>query len=400
MIAFGTRPRYRHGQRSSHKITVLLLLPVDTQFEIPCFSEILSVVSDAGCSDEGSGSNPKTKRKLDDAGASEINRLYPESRRKDEKERPISEFTPLAGGGWRKRVAERGRNWSDVTRARREECRKGGLNSPKTRWWKKKRDGRPLNTAQSVLPQNWSGTDPNHTVTCMVLEAAVTIYVKLAPCRYEFRGTRLDTLIRLRICILRCEEVLGPVDSRDVIYTKTRLRTPSTDQSSRRPPHRKKCTRTANCFINRHPGTGVCIQVSSRTIQRRLAEGHLGSRCPLRVLPLTPTQRRLRLKWYRARGNWTAAEWNQVVFSDESRFNLSSDDNRVRVWRPRREHLNSAFALQRHTAPTAGVMVWGAIAYNTRSPLDLVLISGTMTAQRYVHHILQPHMLPLMQRLP
>ncbi|GFV09795.1 hypothetical protein TNCV_2598501 [Trichonephila clavipes] len=43
--------------------------------------------------------------------------------------------------------------------------------------------------------------------------------------------------------------------------------------------------------------------------------------------------------------------------SDESRFNLSSDDNRVRVWRPRGERLNPAFALQRHTAPTAGVMV-------------------------------------------
>ncbi|GFT20606.1 transposable element Tcb1 transposase [Trichonephila clavipes] len=43
-------------------------------------------------------------------------------------------------------------------------------------------------------------------------------------------------------------------------------------------------------------------------------------------------------------------------------------------------------------------MVWNAIAYNTRSPL--VLIRGTMTAQRYVHDILQPHVLPLTQRLP
>ncbi|PRD24829.1 UNVERIFIED_CONTAM: hypothetical protein NCL1_42646 [Trichonephila clavipes] len=34
-------------------------------------------------------------------------------------------------------------------------------------------------------------------------------------------------------------------------------------------------------------------------------------------------------------------------------------------------------------------MVWGAIAYNTRS--SLVLILGTMTAQQYVHDILQPH---------
>ncbi|GFS98949.1 transposable element Tcb2 transposase [Trichonephila clavipes] len=43
-------------------------------------------------------------------------------------------------------------------------------------------------------------------------------------------------------------------------------------------------------------------------------------------------------------------------------------------------------------------MVWDAIAYNTRSPL--VLIRGTMTAQRYVNDILQPHVLPLMQWLP
>ncbi|GFV80831.1 transposable element Tcb2 transposase [Trichonephila clavipes] len=95
---------------------------------------------------------------------------------------------------------------------------------------------------------------------------------------------------------------------------------------------------------------------SSRTIRGRLDEGHLGSRCPLRVPPLTPTHQRLRLEWCRARGNWTAAEWNKVVFSDESRFNLSSDDNRVRVWRPRGERLNPAFALQLHTAATAGAM--------------------------------------------
>ncbi|GFV14261.1 uncharacterized protein TNCV_1163841 [Trichonephila clavipes] len=165
-----------------------------------------------------------------------------------------------------------------------------------------------------------------------------------------------------------CEEVLGPVDPRDVIYTKIRLRTPSSDQSSRRLPHSKKCTRTANCFIGRHRrasstftgGPGV---FSNHT--KDPAEGHLGSRRPLRVLPLTPTHQRLRLEWCHVRGNWTAVEWNQIVFSDESKFNLSSDDNRVHAWKPRGERLNPAFSLQRHTAPTAGVMVWGAIAYNT-----------------------------------
>ncbi|GFS60140.1 transposable element Tcb2 transposase [Trichonephila clavipes] len=73
-------------------------------------------------------------------------------------------------------------------------------------------------------------------------------------------------------------------------------------------------------------------------------------------------------------------------------------NNRVRVFRPPGERLNPAFDLQRHTALTAGVMVWGAIAYNTLSAL--VMICGIMTAQRYGQDILQSHMLPLMQRLP
>ncbi|GFU32226.1 transposable element Tcb2 transposase [Trichonephila clavipes] len=36
--------------------------------------------------------------------------------------------------------------------------------------------------------------------------------------------------------------------------------------------------------------------VSSRTVRRRLAEEHLGSWRPLRVMPLMPTHRRLRLE--------------------------------------------------------------------------------------------------------
>ncbi|GFX18218.1 transposable element Tcb1 transposase [Trichonephila clavipes] len=133
----------------------------------------------------------------------------------------------------------------------------------------------------------------------------------------------------------------------------------------------------SDCVVGSH--CDQCIR------EMHLAEGDLKSRRALRVLPLTPTHRRLRLEWCRARGNWTAAECYYVVFSDESRFNLSSDDNRVRVWRPGGELLNPAVALQRHTSPTARLMVWGAIAYNTRSPL--VLIRGTMTVQRYVDDI-------------
>ncbi|GFX51280.1 transposable element Tcb2 transposase [Trichonephila clavipes] len=138
---------------------------------------------------------------------------------------------------------------------------------------------------------------------------------------------------------------------------------------------------------------GRCDCVVRRWIREMSFTRRPGSRGPRQTSGRedrhVPTHRRLCLEWCCARGNWTAAKWNQGVFSDESRFNLSSDDNRVRVWRPRGERLSPAFALQRHTAPTAGVIVWGAIAYNTRSPL--VLIRGTVIAT---------HVLPLTQRLP
>ncbi|GFX77557.1 transposable element Tcb2 transposase [Trichonephila clavipes] len=107
--------------------------------------------------------------------------------------------------------------------------------------------------------------------------------------------------------------------------------------------------------FTRRPGSGHPRQTSRREdhcigplcfLEPRvsLVEGHLGSRRPLCVLPLTPTHRRLRLEWCCARESWSTVEWNQVVFSDESRFNLSSDYNCVRVWRPRGERLNPAFA--------------------------------------------------------
>ncbi|PRD28354.1 UNVERIFIED_CONTAM: hypothetical protein NCL1_32619 [Trichonephila clavipes] len=64
--------------------------------------------------------------------------------------------------------------------------------------------------------------------------------------------------------------------------------------------------------------------VSCRTIRRRLAEGHLVSRCLLRVLPLTPNHQHLPLEWCHARRNWTAAEWNKVVFSEGNPDSISA----------------------------------------------------------------------------
>ncbi|UYV73006.1 hypothetical protein LAZ67_10001495 [Cordylochernes scorpioides] len=101
--------------------------------------------------------------------------------------------------------------------------------------------------------------------------------------------------------------------------------------------------------------------ISTRTISRRLVANGLHSCRPLRRLPLTPTNRRQRLEWCRARSTWMT-EWHRVVFSDESRFCLSSDSRRVRVWHRRGERSNPAAIVERPTVRQRGIMVWGAIA--------------------------------------
>ncbi|GFS69854.1 HTH_Tnp_Tc3_2 domain-containing protein [Trichonephila clavipes] len=103
----------------------------------------------------------------------------------------------------------------------------------------------------------------------------------------------------------------------------------------------------------------VGVAIVPQTISRHLAESNLKSKRPFRALPLTPEHRQLRLQWCQAISMWNVTDWQQVVFSDESRFVLGTDDNRVRVWRRPGERYNSPHTVLRHIACTAGVMVWG-----------------------------------------
>ncbi|UYV62899.1 hypothetical protein LAZ67_2002358 [Cordylochernes scorpioides] len=144
-------------------------------------------------------------------------------------------------------------------------------------------------------------------------------------------------------------------------------------------------------------GARLVLYADDQTISCRLVANGLHSCRPLRRLPLTPPNRRQRLEWCRARSTWMT-EWHRVVFSDESRFCLSSDSRRVRVWRRRGERSNPAAIVERPTVRQRGIMVWGAIAYDSRSPL--LRIQGTMTAQRYVDDVLRPVTLPYLQGVP
>ncbi|GFW29641.1 transposable element Tc1 transposase [Trichonephila clavipes] len=142
----------------------------------------------------------------------------------------------------------------------------------------------------------------------------------------------------------------------------------------------------------------VGVAIVPQTISRHLAEANLKSKRPFRALPLTPEHQQLRLRWCQAKSMWNVTDWQKVVFSDESWFVLGTDDNRVRMWKRPGERYNSLHTVLRHTARTAGVMVWWVIAYDSRS--TLIVMRGTLTGQRYVDDILRPHVGPFLNGLP
>ncbi|GFT22501.1 transposable element Tc1 transposase [Trichonephila clavipes] len=141
----------------------------------------------------------------------------------------------------------------------------------------------------------------------------------------------------------------------------------------------------------------VGAAIVPQTISRHLSEANLKSMRPFRALPLTPEHRQHRLQWCQARSMWNVTDWQKVVFSDESRFVWGTDDNRVRVWRRPGERYNFSPSVLRHTARTAGVMAWRAIASD--SPSTLIVMRRTLTGQRYVDDILRPHVGPFLNGL-
>ncbi|GFW17267.1 transposable element Tc1 transposase [Trichonephila clavipes] len=74
-------------------------------------------------------------------------------------------------------------------------------------------------------------------------------------------------------------------------------------------------------------------QISRKTVARRLRGGGLYGRRPVVCVPLTRQHRTARLQWCREPHNGTEQDWACVLFSDESRFSLSSDCRRQLIWR-------------------------------------------------------------------
>ncbi len=121
--------------------------------------------------------------------------------------------------------------------------------------------------------------------------------------------------------------------------------------------------------------------ISRKTVRHRLHGVRMFSRVA-RHKPLNNVvNRQKRVRWARRIQNWAVDHWSRTIFSDESRFNLSFNDGRVRCWRTPDEadHPSTQHPVTRSTVP---VMVWGCMSIHGVG--HLTVIDGNMDQFKYI----------------
>nr|CAH7733519.1 unnamed protein product [Callosobruchus chinensis] len=142
----------------------------------------------------------------------------------------------------------------------------------------------------------------------------------------------------------------------------------------------------------------VIVPVTKISIPEKVYSGDLDRNNPSKSLASglrcrTEVHHTARLQWARADQGWLLPQWRNVLFSDESRFGLVSDDYRERVWRERGGQNRLATAIG--VAPYRGgtQILWGGIGFNGRT--QLIHIRGTMTGAYYLQNIINAIVQPL-----
>lgn len=177
---------------------------------------------------------------------------------------------------------------------------------------------------------------------------------------------RIGRCGRRRILSVADERLLARCSSRDPRMTARQLQ-----------------NEAGNTFLN----------VSLSTIQRSLNRSGLLAYRPVAAPSLSSQQRQTRLVWARKYIHWSPQDWCNVVFSDESAFDIAPP--RSQLVRRRKNSLIQAEHTRQHRPYLRRVMFWGCFSGLGVGPLEA--IEGTMNSEKYLV-ILRHHLVPKIQQ--
>ena len=117
------------------------------------------------------------------------------------------------------------------------------------------------------------------------------------------------------------------------------------------------------------------------------------ARRPIKRPQLTLRHRHARFDRSHDHLGWTIRTWRRVHWSDESRFSLRPTDGRERVWRKRNTSFQDNHILGTTALGDGGVTVWGCFSFDCK--LDLYVLDGNLTGQKYRDNVLAPRVVPI-----
>lgn len=136
--------------------------------------------------------------------------------------------------------------------------------------------------------------------------------------------------------------------------------------------------------------------VSDSTVRRRLKAAGLHGRISSKKPLLRPQNRVKRLAWAKKHRNWTYDNWKNVLWTDESKFEIFNTRRRVYVRRRIGERYIPACVTPTVKHGGGSVMVWGC--FGAEKVGDLHQVQGILNQHGY-HSILQRHAIPSGTRL-
>ncbi len=121
--------------------------------------------------------------------------------------------------------------------------------------------------------------------------------------------------------------------------------------------------------------------VSASTMSRALKGAGLVSATKIKKPYLKKAHRQKRMKFVEKYKNWTVADWNRVIFSDETKFNRFGSDGRKYIWKAPQEGLSDRVVQPTVKFGGGSLMMWGCIT--AKGPGGFCKIDGLMDSELY-----------------
>lgn len=136
--------------------------------------------------------------------------------------------------------------------------------------------------------------------------------------------------------------------------------------------------------------------VSVSTVKSRFNKAGLYGRITVKKPLLRPQNKKKRLEWAKQHRHCAISDWNKVLWSDESKFEIFGSKRRVFVRRSAEERVSDQCVASSIKHGGGSVMVWGCFGNNSLG--DLKRIEEKLIKESY-RSILQRHAIPSGKRI-